>query len=58
MIAAPRQIRDLAKQDQVLASLGRDELADGVLVAAARASAASCSELNEWCLTRPDACSG
>ena len=35
VIAAPGQFRDLAQQDQVLASLGRDELLDGVLVAAA-----------------------
>jgi hypothetical protein len=35
MAAAPGQLRDLAQQDQVLASLGRDELPDGVLAATA-----------------------
>jgi hypothetical protein len=35
VIAAPGQFRDLAQQDQVLAPLARDELLDGVLVAAA-----------------------
>ena len=35
VIAAPGEFRDLAKQDQVLAALGRDKLLERVLVAAA-----------------------